>query len=489
MIGSAWSSAVRMLCLSALLLAVSGTTAVAAPVLWQTSGRIDRAALTGVSCPSPTLCVAVDGVGRVLTSVDPTHASSWHPVDVDGTNAISGVSCPATSLCVAIDLSGDVITSTDPTGGAGAWTVANVNAGAPLTHVSCASVALCAATGVTILVSADPAEGAGAWSNTGVGGGTYYECVHYGGTEPSCDAPPTGISCVTGPLLCVGSNDAGAAIASTDPTGTASEWVGSGPENAEYLALSCASSTLCVATCPVAVQAGEGECDGTDYENGEIVAWNPLSSAVGSTSVTVSRDPLTQIWCVSASACFATDGTAQAGLFSSPTGSGHLYLSTDPGAARPAWSFVDRDLAIAGVTCPTVTCIAVDTTGRVLTGSDAPVTTLIERALESRIAPAPRPTIRRLLSRGGYRFPFGAPTPGELTISWFAKPTRGAAQLAAEVSARFVAPGSRELTIRPSRAGRQLLGSRGRLTIMAVGRFARAGQPTTSEHASFQLRR
>lgn len=42
-----------------------------------------------------------------------------------------------------------------------------------------------------------------AWTDVGVGGGIYYECLHYGDTSPSCDAPPTGISCVSRPLVCV----------------------------------------------------------------------------------------------------------------------------------------------------------------------------------------------------------------------------------------------------------------------------------------------
>jgi hypothetical protein len=49
-------------------------------VLDRSGGRRERvaiahvgtAALNAVSCPSESLCVAVDGAGRVITSIDPT---------------------------------------------------------------------------------------------------------------------------------------------------------------------------------------------------------------------------------------------------------------------------------------------------------------------------------------------------------------------------------------------------------------------------------
>ncbi len=72
--------------------------------------------LNGVSCPSASLCVAVDWSGDVVTSTDPTAATpTWTIINVDGRyHQLLGVSCPSTSLCVAGDGGGNVVTSTDP---------------------------------------------------------------------------------------------------------------------------------------------------------------------------------------------------------------------------------------------------------------------------------------------------------------------------------------------------------------------------------------
>ena len=82
-----------------------------------------------VSCPSVSLCVAVDTVAQVVTSTDPTGGTNdWTTTQVDANDSLTGISCPSVSLCVAVTGDGDgfgggdVVTSTDPTGGSGAWT-------------------------------------------------------------------------------------------------------------------------------------------------------------------------------------------------------------------------------------------------------------------------------------------------------------------------------------------------------------------------------
>src|SRR5438445_10673591 len=80
--------------------------------------------LPAASCPSSSLCVAVDVNGNVVTSSNPTGgATAWRVTNVDGSNALTGVSCPSSVFCVAVDGSGNVATSSNPTGGAAAWTV------------------------------------------------------------------------------------------------------------------------------------------------------------------------------------------------------------------------------------------------------------------------------------------------------------------------------------------------------------------------------
>jgi WD40-like Beta Propeller Repeat len=139
----------------------------------------DKYALLGLSCPSSRLCVAVDGQGDVLTSTDPTGgAAAWTITDVDPAEAsaafgIGGspqaVSCPSVSLCVAIDGSGRVLTSTDPV--AHTWKTTtllpNATLGSVLQGITCTPTADCIAGNAhTLFDSSDPAGGTSAWAST-----------------------------------------------------------------------------------------------------------------------------------------------------------------------------------------------------------------------------------------------------------------------------------------------------------------------------------
>jgi hypothetical protein len=53
----------------------------------------------------------VDSNGDVATSTDPLGGStSWTVTSVDAAGGVNDVSCPTVSLCVAVDGSGDVVT-------------------------------------------------------------------------------------------------------------------------------------------------------------------------------------------------------------------------------------------------------------------------------------------------------------------------------------------------------------------------------------------
>ena len=84
--------------------------------------------LTGISCPSISFCVAVDLGQDVITSLNPTGgAGAWTAARADTGNGsarnlharritpadLAAVSCPSSSLCVAVD-DGNVMTSSDP---------------------------------------------------------------------------------------------------------------------------------------------------------------------------------------------------------------------------------------------------------------------------------------------------------------------------------------------------------------------------------------
>ncbi len=219
---------------------------------WSHPARVDGSnPLTGVSCPTTHFCVAVDANGNVLTSTRPTRgAKGWsRPVHIDSVRSIDGgyagllgISCPTVSLCVAVDAasSGDVLSTTRPAGGARAWRMARL--GVLLTSVSCRATNLCVAAGAAHVVTADPTGGRRAWHVTGAPAG--------GGVLSAIDCPTTAL------CLGVGFSNAftGLANATGTPHGGARTWRTAAvvptppPDGSELLdAVGCAGTKLCVA--------------------------------------------------------------------------------------------------------------------------------------------------------------------------------------------------------------------------------------------------
>lgn len=220
---------------------------------WSNVAKIDgKTPLTGVSCPTLTLCVAVDANGNVITSTKPTGGrSAWaRPVKIDtataaggGPAGLTGISCPTPTLCVAVDgaPTGSVFVSTNPAGGAAAWHAAQVATG-PLTSVSCASSTLCVAAGIEHYVSIAPTGGVSAWKATGLQLG--------GGVFSAIDCPAIALCIATG----YGNTNVGLATATTTPTGRPTDWVTSDVESAPPVpgqglldGIACPSAGLCVA--------------------------------------------------------------------------------------------------------------------------------------------------------------------------------------------------------------------------------------------------
>jgi hypothetical protein len=334
----------------------------------------------GVSCASPSLCVAVDYAGDALSSTDPTggaggwnvtwvdgsndltavtcaHAScaavdsagnvliptrppprpgAWKKTPIDGTG-LSGISCPSPSLCVAVDRAGNVISSRDPRGGAVTWTTAAVEAGTRLSAVSCPSVSLCVAVDAegNVLTSTDPAGGAGAWS------------VAHADDTVTTDGGQAALADVSCPSssLCVAVDDAGNLIASTNPTGGAAAWtVADVDGTATLLGVSCASGSLCVAV------------DGTNV----LTSADP-AGGVAEWAATPTRLAPSKVSCPSRSLCVGVDA------------GGDAVSSSDPADPTARWSKIRIDAdPLSDVACASASsCVAVDMFGRVIYGSPA----------------------------------------------------------------------------------------------------------------------
>jgi hypothetical protein len=344
-----------------------------------------------MSCPSSSLCVAVDGYGNVVTSTDPTGGTSkWTAVAIDNF-ALNDISCASTTLCVAVDQNGDVLTSTNPTGGAGAWAVTKIDThfAAYLVGVSCVpGQALCVAIDPfgNAFSSNDPSGGAGAWSKSGTddflssiscpstslcvaeggdgsGKGDIVTTTDPGGASPSWALPQevatrgfTGnISCSSS-SLCVAaaspdSGSTGNLLVSTNPTGGPTAWTATSLPN-PLGAVTCASDSLCLAM---------------DY-NGAI--WSSTNPTGGASAWSSTANDLTDPYegpvvyddlaCASTSMCLALTGGAAAS-------------ATAPTGGTSAWTdeLIDDTDSLTAASCPSSSfCASVDSLGNVATSTN-----------------------------------------------------------------------------------------------------------------------
>lgn len=327
-------------------------SAAASPLSWSTPVPVDTADFadpSDLSCPTSSLCVAVDYAGNVLTSTNPTGgASAWTVAAVDPVNRdLMALSCPTTTFCAAIDFAGNVLTSTNPTGGAAAWHPAPIDGSESLIAISCASASMCAAVDLAgkLLTSTDPTGEASTWQGV---------TVDTGGRPRAITCPSV--------ALCVLVDDKGNVLTSTNPTGGAAAWslpeeiAARTDERPEPLYdVSCPTTSFCAAV------------DGYEYTSSEvfstgdvITTTNPTGGAgVWSAPTHIARG-LLGLSCPSAGFCLTSDF------------SGSIYASNNPTGDASAWTASDIDslTTLTGISCPSVVlCVAVDSQGNVLVGT------------------------------------------------------------------------------------------------------------------------
>jgi hypothetical protein len=238
---------------------------------WGKPFRIDAGAnapLTGIACPTTKLCVAIDAGGNVITSKHPTGGSrAWaRPVHVDTSTApggssagLTGISCPTATLCVAVDgaTPANAVTSITPTAGASGWKMAAV--GGLLTSIVCPSTTLCVAAGSQHYFSASPLTGASSWHPTGIqtGGGAF--------SDIAC--PSITLCAATG----YGSTSIGLITSTAKPTGGASNWSTAPVEpNPPTLGSGLLDGVGCM---------GIALCVATDSRDNAYMSTNPSSGA------------------------------------------------------------------------------------------------------------------------------------------------------------------------------------------------------------------
>lgn len=302
-----------------------------AGTFWGSSGLVD------VSCPSVSLCVAVDADGNVVSSTDPAAgADAWTVDKVDGDHVIRAVACPTASFCVAGDTDGNILTSTDPAGDALSWDVTPTRPGRQITEIDCPTVSRCFATdsgmgGATFLATSAPAGGSSAWS-------TVRDLYDYAGAGMSCPSVS----------LCVVNSGDGTVLSSTEPANPGGTWDSEfisgtdGPPGSHWpmgVGVSCASDSFC------AVSGGSFDAWTSSNPTGGPSAWKRARTSW------VASDLMTSVACLSPTACFGTD--LNGALLSSGTPS----VSWDGNA-------VDKNRGLRAVSCTLpLRCVAMDVQG------------------------------------------------------------------------------------------------------------------------------
>lgn len=181
---------------------------------WQVTQLDPSLDLRGVSCATPSLCVAVGQDGRMVVSTNPGGGpSDWRDAGrPGGPGHLQGIACTS-GLCVAGNSGGNLLTNTDPGDAAAGWTERNGGGSVPITGVSCPSAPQCIAVDNNgdVLTSADPTGGSAAWSFTNV--------LPYVPPLNAFDSPMNGmfgVSCPS-PAFCAISAADGTVLTSTDP--------------------------------------------------------------------------------------------------------------------------------------------------------------------------------------------------------------------------------------------------------------------------------
>jgi hypothetical protein len=317
-----------------------------------------------VSCPTTTFCAASGTQNLIATSTDPTGgAAAWNTIyagegryestgiPVISNRQVQGVSCPSAGLCVAVTNLGQIYSSTDPTGPASAWNVAELKPTGRNIHlygVSCPTESFCVAvagrrvnTG-KVFTTTDPTGGADAWQEADLGEALDLRAVSCASTT-----------------LCVAVGANGEVVASRNPAGGAGAWsvVGSPGGGAVMQSIDCV-----VGVCLT------GNGGGNLFAAAEPLDLGSWDEASGGGSVQVTGSA-----CATSSACLAVDDN------------GDVIVSTDPTGPHPGWASTnvrpytpeaekqgsENANGLFGAACPSLElCVLVGSRGAILTNDE-----------------------------------------------------------------------------------------------------------------------
>jgi hypothetical protein len=230
------------------------------------AGMVEPKGLVSVSCPTTSLCVAVGGPDVAFSNDPAAGSSSWTVVrDVDQDIfwecgkypdtpqlcyqlSLAGVSCPSSSSCLALDGQNGGVHSVDP-GSAGGWP--SVQGGNYNPPFDCPSTSLC-------IESCSPSVDVGFDTCSTGDNNDDAQIVSLNPSTPQrahfhTVAPSALTSLWCSLPSCYGASDTGELVGSSDPGDRHAWWqrlFATGPANRNnpvINALACVSSRLCLA--------------------------------------------------------------------------------------------------------------------------------------------------------------------------------------------------------------------------------------------------
>lgn len=249
----------------------------------------------GVSCPSVSFCAVVGQQSEVATTRAPFGPeSAWSPVDLGiidpsdsdhGPIEMSGVACPSVTLCIAGDSDLGPVSTNAPAGGKGSWRadpLGNFNAAYAALSPTCPSTKLCfvvpfgdGAHGISY--TRDPSATRPAWRTIQLPGAREL----------------SSIACVT-TSLCVAADRNGELLVSRRPTTRHWTHVRIAPNSSDLQAISCGSEKLCV------VVDKDGDAFVSTSPAGPARAWHRTTAdpgALGSSQTSDFGEPTKAISC------------------------------------------------------------------------------------------------------------------------------------------------------------------------------------------------
>jgi hypothetical protein len=321
----------------ALVAALAGPGVAGAALSWSSAISVDGlggSSLSGVACPSATLCVAVDAANREV-SFDPLSPGVPTPVRIAaGVGGLAAVACASVNECTAVSKYEGKVVTFDPSSPTPS-SAGSLDNGS-LLGIACPSVSQCTA------VDSEGYESSFDQSMLG----TFVSPVelnHAGGGPIAC---PSATECVVVP-----NTDE----LTFDPTTVAQGPVG------QPVTISSGSAVFDSIACP-----STGQCTAVDFENHEVT-FDPMAPAPEpAIAIDGAGNSMSGVACPSASQCTAVDGHGREVTFDPSA-------QTSGSRALAPVSIEDDNLngkphALNGVACPLPSqCTAVDGGGQEVT--------------------------------------------------------------------------------------------------------------------------